>query len=155
MTLYEILKSIEKFFLGTIERPSQQNIVPDGNIRQNQATAEINFDTCKIPFTKPPTLIITGVADTNSMDGVMDQGNNILCLAGADAENRQILCDWLKVGDIAIYEANGGYIIHRIIKIMDEDGRRRFVFKGDNNGQADPYKIYDENIRCVLAGIIY
>ena len=53
----------------------------------------------------------------------------------------------LKVGDVITFELGGGTRgTHRIIEVLDEDGRLAFRTKGDNNDAADFNPVYPENI---------
>lgn len=41
-------------------------------------------------------------------------------------------------GDVVVYERPGrSFIIHRVIKVMEEDGKIYFIIKGDNNPVPD------------------
>ena len=88
------------------------------------------------------------IADTNSMDSLMDIGHNALLLEDFDKSA-------LEVGDIIVYAAPEGKIVHRIVeKGVDEQGNW-FRCKGDNNFTKDPYIIRDINILSLCIGIIY
>lgn len=56
----------------------------------------------------------------------------------------------LKIGDVATYQiASGkpGVITHRIVAINNgSDGKRSFVFRGDNNSVPDPTDILDAQV---------
>lgn len=52
----------------------------------------------------------------------------------------------LKVNDIITFNENNNIISHRIIKITEEDGKKIFKTKGDNNELEDKFDINDEQI---------
>jgi hypothetical protein len=150
-------KTLAKFFTGTIERPSPSDIVPKSNIVYNSANGklEVTLTGTDIPFTQPPKVWVPTIPDTNSMDPVLDAEHNNILIAGADEDNQKILVDFLKVGDIAVYQVPEMRAIHRIIKIETDAVGRKFTFKGDNNPQADPFVVRDENIEWLSIGTIY
>lgn len=54
--------------------------------------------------------------------------------------------DNLKVGDVLAYNYDGKIIVHRIINIIEEDGKYYFYTKGDNNNSQDDFVIYEDMI---------
>ena len=59
--------------------------------------------------------------------------------------------DELKVGDIITFISEdptiyGYYNTHRIHEIVEEDGARKFVTKGDNSSEVDPYMVSESNV---------
>jgi len=90
---------------------------------------------------------LVNVADTNSMDPVLD----------AEATAIEIIvesADELHVGDIISYQLGSNTIIHRIISIGN-DGEWYAITKGDNNAVSDPAKVRFEQIKGVVVGIVY
>jgi signal peptidase I len=85
------------------------------------------------------------------MDPLFDAGSHLIEQWVQNPEQ-------LKVGDIASYEPDefkGFTIVHRIIeKGYDEKGLY-FVFKGDNNPTADPFRVREHELRRKVVGIIY
>lgn len=154
--LRELLTRLFSLF-GSFERPSPSDIVPRGSIlvQEYPAGVFISMLELNIPFTAPPRVWVPLIPDTNSMDGAFDYGNNNILIQGIDEENQRIMIDFLKVGDIAVYETIYGPIIHRIVKIGQDDGGRYFRFKGDNNGTRDPHKVRDTQISWLSIGTIY
>ena len=148
--------NILKIFTGTVERPSPSDIVPTGNITHVDNLVTISLDRLNVPLTKSPKVWIPMVPDTNSMDGWFDFGNNNILIAGADEGEQKILIDFIKVGDIAVYQIpNKIYAIHQVIK-MGIDSRGRWLkFKGINNPTGDPYLVRDEHIKWLSIGTIY
>jgi hypothetical protein len=89
-------------------------------------------------------------ADTNSMDPFLDSGTNAIEIKPQNP-------DQIQPGDIIAYTTDDfeGTIIHRVIaKGVDGKGTY-FIAKGDNNVDADPYKIRFSQISYVLIAVIY
>ena len=154
----EWLKSL--FGSSGSEKPSPSDIVPRDSIVQTDGYFIIDLNRLNIPFTKLPKTWIPEIPDTNSMDGAFDYGNNNLLIAGADEENQRILINFLKVGDVAVYQVSDSPItIHRIVDRIVEIGTdkqgRYFIFKGDNNAKKDPYIVRDADIKWLSIGVIY
>ena len=125
----------------TLERPSPRDIVKYDQISWTHDTLTIK---------DIPSITVANIADTNSMDGLMDAGHNALLLSEFDR-------DELAVGDIIVFrptEHNSNQIIHRITRIRN-DGEWYCYTKGDNNYSEDPYRIRQPHIRFLCVGIIY
>ena len=172
-----------KTFTGTIERPSPSDIVPQESIRiessLNSVNIQIDYMMLNIPFTNPPRLLpIMEIPDTNSMDGVMDYGNNPLYIEPAGKENHKIMVDWLAneflisdgmLANDCVYrimtnpddnpadftKPHKWYAIHRIYKVGEDKQGRYWIFKGINNSGKDPYTARDSNILFLNTGVIY
>ena len=88
--------------------------------------------------------------DTNSMVPVFDYGHNAIEIIPKSS-------DELHVGDIVSYHSlyADGVIIHRIIKIGEDENGWYATLKGDNNPNVDPGKIRFSQIERVLVAIIY
>lgn len=59
--------------------------------------------------------------------------------------------DELKVGDVITFISEdpsiyGYYNTHRINEIIEENGEQKFVTKGDNSYEVDPYTVSKENV---------
>ncbi len=55
---------------------------------------------------------------------------DVMILVGAEAKN-------IKVGDVVVFDGNLNYpIIHRTVKVWNENGTYYFQTKGDNNGDS-------------------
>jgi hypothetical protein len=153
------------WLVGTVERRSPSDIIPDNNIWvDNDAhTITIRYTALNIPFTTPPIIKpIMGIPNTNSMDGYLDYGNNLLYIEPANPRDHQIMCDWLALEIMA----NPGddpndftkpqlmYAIHRILNMGYDKIGRWWHFKGINNGSRDNYLVRDKNILWLNTGII-
>lgn len=180
---------LSRLFSGTREVPSPSDIVPKDSIIvvQWEDTAQIIIDYSRplnIPFTKTPKILhIMDIPDTNSMDGLMDYGNNPLYIEPADEWNHIILCDWLEAefqkGQQTGWKQGGAndcvyrvmenpaddprdftkvhifYAIHRIWKVGRDTGGRWWKFKGINNPVKDPVVARDKNILWLSTGVVY
>lgn len=91
---------------------------------------------------------IAEIADTNSMEGIFDYGHNVLLVSEFDKSK-------LEVGDIIVYTAPQGKVIHRIVEKGIDDMGRWFKVKGDTNFRDDPYILREINIIYLCIGIIY
>ena len=59
--------------------------------------------------------------------------------------------DEIKVGDIAVYKHwKNNFTIHRIISVINENGKVLFQTKGDHNSYIDEYLIAEEEILGVV-----
>jgi len=127
----------------TVDVPSPRNIVDQKNISYDKVNKRIIIKGIEGP------IWLTTVQNTNSMDPVVDYGHTCILSDDFDADD-------LVVGDVAVYKkANGNQVIHRIVKISSDEDGRYFIFKGDNNFIEDVLKVRDNQIDCLLLGVIY
>lgn len=152
--LKNILKKIAELGM-TLERHSPSDILTEDGIHVLALTVMIDLLKTNIPFTKPPLVRVSSVQNTNSMDPVVDCGHNTILIAGDGEENQKILCDFIKAGDIAVYEAPGKFIIHRVKKIEVVNGIRYFTFRGDNNSVDDTPRVTDNAIKWLCVGVVF
>ena len=61
----------------------------------------------------------------------------------------------VQIGDIVVYNAEwfDQPVIHRVINIVEENGTKMFVIKGDNNQKADPYYVSPDQITAKVIKI--
>ena len=87
---------------------------------------------------------------TKSMDPLFDVGANAINIIPESEEE-------IQVGDIVVYESDFSdrAIIHRVVKIGEDEKGKYFILKGDNNPLIDPGKVRFSQIKRVLVGIIY
>ena len=95
----------------------------------------------------------TRFTDTNSMDPLIDVGANGLHVVPASPAD-------LSVGDVISYTPTiVGYedkiIIHRIIKVGEDEQGWYAVAQGDNLPEPDPGKVRFSQVKRVLIGVIY
>lgn len=76
--------------------------------------------------------------------------------AGDVAIIKEVNTDELKVGDIIAYQESKDFVVtHRVIEeVIDEDGQRRFVTKGDNNNEVDLKQVSMEQVEGKYVGKI-
>jgi len=88
------------------------------------------------------------IADTNSMDPVLDAEDTALGITVDSPDN-------IYVGDIITYRDGGGnLIIHRVIQIGEDGGGWFAITKGDNNDFQDP-PIRWSQVDRVVVGVLY
>lgn len=132
-------------FRNAQERPSPRDIIKPHQIYWDETEGRITIHSIK------GYVWITSVADTNSMDGLLDYGHTVLLIRKFDKSE-------LAVGDIVVYQPTERYankIIHRIVKIGEDEQGRWYKTRGDNNATNDPYKLRDAHIKFLCIGIIY
>lgn len=66
--------------------------------------------------------------------------------AGDLAVVKEIDTSELKAGDIIAFRQDDIVITHRIINIVEENGQKRFITKGDYNNFEDIYPVYEDMI---------
>lgn len=88
-----------------------------------------------------PYVILTG-----SMEPVIYAGDVVLVRRN-DIEN-------LQVGDVIQFSSGNDYVFHRIIAIVEEDGRLLYQTKGDNNSAEDAELVEAEKIQGRMIEVI-
>ena len=156
----------------TIDVPSPSDIVPASSIDEKDGQFIIDTKRLNVPFTTEPNLVpIMMIPDTNSMDGVMDYGHNLMLVHPANEENDSIMTDWLAkewidskgmlANDVvaripADWELPFTYyVIHRIHKVDTDAQGIYFILKGINNPTPDGIKLRVDNIKFLSLGVIY
>jgi len=135
------LQLLQSLFKATRELPSPHGYIPRSNVIYNDDTNLLIIKGISKPW-------ITTVADTNSLDPVIDAGHTAILTGDFKPDD-------LQCGDIVVYQIGASKIIHRIVKVSADSGGRYFMLKGDNNAHADPYRVRDGDITYLLVGIIY
>jgi len=129
----------EQVLGGPIERPS-----PGDWIKENQI--EMKQDGVFIHLNNPQWAI---VANTNSMDPVLDDTSHLIQVAPTSK-------DQIQVGDIMSYQSPLGFsIVHRVIEIGNDEDGWYAIMKGDNNPQPDPWKVRFDMVTRVTVMIVY
>ena len=129
-------------FKHTVDIPSPRHMIPKTNITYLRNEQKIEIKSLK------PNIWLTTVADTNSMDPVIDIGHTAILTNDFNAQN-------LAIGDVVVYTNGYQDIMHRIIKIDIDGEGRRYTLKGDNNSRPDRYIVRDSHIKWLLLGVIY
>jgi len=90
------------------------------------------------------------IADTNSMDPLIDEGSTALSIKPASEES-------IHLGDVAFYDSliAERVIIHRVIKISSDEKGWFSKFKGDNLIEIDPEDVRFPQVKGVMIGVIY
>jgi len=57
---------------------------------------------------------------------------------------------YLKKGQIIAYKYKDVIIVHRIVKIINKEGKNYYYTKGDKNSEIDNYVVYKENILGIV-----
>ena len=137
----------EKITLADIffEKDVEEKLSPYDRIRESQI--HVLNNRVVIDIEDPEWASFT---DTNSMDPLFDYGSNAIEIVPKSSEE-------LHVGDIVSYRSEyaDGVIIHRIIKIAEDEKGWYAILNGDNNDTQDPGKIRFSQIERVLVAIIY
>ena len=136
--------SVSKYFKPTIDVPSPRHIVSQDDISYDKDRHTLTIRGLL------PDIWITTVQDTNSMDPTVDAGHTCILANNFNAED-------LAVGDIVVAwaEWRGTDVLHRIIKIEEDEQGRKFTLKGDNNYRTDPGFVRGNDIKWLLFGIMY
>ena len=139
---------------GSFEKPSPQDFIPDAAIKTDGYKIIIDTQYLEMPLVDTFEVRASGVSDSGSMDPVMDEGSVDLEIFPITERDHLIMCDNLKVGDIAVYSKPGMNVRHRIVKIGEDWQGRYFKFQGDNNPSEDNVRVRDEDIICFSIGVI-
>lgn len=128
---------------------------PTGNFQDNKVNApsdKINHN--KIEVYEDRVVIrlenasISKYAGTQSMIPVFDTGANGIRIVPEKETD-------IEIGDIITYESDkGDLIVHRVIKIGEDEEGVYFIPKGDNNILPDK-KVRFSQIRYITVAIIY
>ena len=131
--------------IRTEEKPSPGDWIDKANIIWDPGLKLLTIRN--IPFDE---VWIADVADTNSMDPVIDIKHN--ALLGKIKDHSKI-----QVGDICVYYPypNQPGIMHYVHEITEDAEGRRWRFKGINNYSPDRVILRDAHVRWVLWGIAY
>ena len=136
-----IMGWLRKFYL---KQSGIERISPNDWVGRDQITYNGEFVAIKIK----PNVKIFSIADTNSMDGILDIGHNVIATDNFDKSK-------LVVGDIVIYQIYTTKIVHRIVSIGEDENGRIYRCRGDNNVSIDPYYLRDLHIKYLVLGVIY
>lgn len=86
--------------------------------------------------------------DTKSMEPVLYAGANAIEVVPQSPDD-------VHVGDIVSYSLNGISYIHRVIETGEDSDGWYAVMKGDNNQEADPFKVRFDQVQRIVVAIIY
>jgi len=120
------------------ERNSPQDFLDDSRI--------VVFNNRVMFFIDEP--ILMKFTDTNSMDPVFDVEANGILIKPENTEG-------VKVGDIVSYNVGDKKVIHRVIKIDNDERGWYAILRGDNEELYNLNKIRFEDVHGVMVAIIY
>ena len=139
-----IMQWLRKYYL---KKSGLERISPNDWVDYRQIVYDKNTKLLTIKL--EPNVKIFRLADTDSMDGLMDIGHNVIATDHFDK-------DKLAVGDIVIYQVYLTKIVHRIVEIgWDTKGTKYYRCRGDNNVNVDKWYLGDKNIKFLVIGIFY
>jgi hypothetical protein len=132
------------------EVPSPRDIIEAGAIQKNLRQKAINIH---LPFAAE-SVSVHQIADTNSMDGLMDYGHHILVTSDPD----EIAA--VQVGDVITFYREKGtsrerLICHQIVKEATDDQGLYLTTKGIRNLTTDPEKHRPEDIVGVGFALVW
>ena len=129
----------DRFIFG-VDKDSPFDHVKDSEVRVLKHKVEI--DMKNVMWWK--------IADTNSMDPLIDIGTTALSVKPISEES-------IHVGDVAFYnsEIAKREIVHRVVKIDSDEQGWYSKFRGDNLEKDDPEDVRYNQVIGVLIGIIY
>ncbi len=136
-----IMGLLRKFYL---KQSGLERISPNDWIKREDIGYNGEFLTIRLK----PNVKIFSIADTNSMDGLLDIGHNVFATDNFDRSK-------LAVGNLVIYQIYTTKIVHRIVEIREDKNGRIYRMRGDNNINIDPYYLRDLHIKWLVLGIIY
>lgn len=138
-----IMRWLRKFYL---KQSGLERISPNDWVKRDQIAYDGEAELLTIKL--KPNVKIFSIADTDSMDGLLDIGHNVIATDEFDRAK-------LAVGDIVIYQVYLTKIVHRIVEITEDQDVRRYRCRGDNNVNVDPYYLRDLHIKYLVLGVIY
>lgn len=146
LKFFEALTSLlSHIFRNASERPSPRDIVKPHQIFWNPDEQSVTIHSIS------GKVWITGVADTNSMDGLLDYGHTVILIQEFNRNE-------LEVGDIVVFRPTTSHshsTIHRIVEIGEDEKGRWYRTRGDNCATKDPYKLRNCHLQWLCIGIIY
>lgn len=83
---------------------------------------------------------------TGSMEPIYYRGDAIIL--------EKVSPDSIQEGDILVYNVSGGIVTHRVIEIVEKNGKRIFHTKGDNNETDDKIDILEQDVKGVVRYVV-
>jgi len=138
-----IMRWLRKYYL---EKSGLERISPNDWVKREQI--DYNEKLKLLTIKLEPNVKIFDIADTNSMDGLLDIGHNVIATDHFDRAK-------LSVGDMVVYQVYTTKIVHRIVEITEDKNGRIYRCRGDNCLDTDPYYLRDLNIKWLVLLIGY
>jgi len=135
------MKWLRKHYL---KQSGLERISPNDWVKRDQ----ISYDSGLLTIKLEPNVKVFSIADTNSMDGLLDFSHNLIATDNFDHAK-------LAVGDIVVYQVYTTKIVHRIVEIKEDKNGRIYRCRGDNNVDMDKWYLRDEHIKYLVIGILY
>lgn len=135
---YSNINLQQPFSFGTNELKSPGDWIQESQVKITANSITINQQNLRW----------ARIADTNSMDPVIDKNSNSIELKPKKPSD-------LQTGDIISFKTDYGTIIHRIVQIGNDPEGWYAVTKGDNNKNPDPYKVRFNQIKGVVVAVLY
>ena len=140
-----IMRFLRSWYL---QESGKERISPNDWIRRDQIKYDPITRTVSIGGLEPEVKVF-GVADTGSMDGLVDFGHSVILTDNFDK-------DKLAIGDIiAYYQISLNLTLHRIVEMGLDSQGKWYHTRGDNCIDNDGYRLRKEHIKYLLLGIIY
>ena len=139
MWLSELFRTL---YLMTSERDKPS---PLDRVKREQITYDKSSGVLRVQFKPGEDIKIFNVANSKSMDGIMDGASNVIATGDIDHAK-------LQVGDIGIYQRLVTLIVHEIIEITKDMHGRLYKFRGTNNPNADRALVRDVQVKYVRIG---
>ena len=136
-----IMRWLRRFDL---KQSGLERISPNDWVKRDQ----IDYDNGLLIIKLKPNVFIYGVADTGSMDGLVDYGHNVILTDEFDRAE-------LALGDIIAYGLYTKTILHRIVEVHEDQYGRWYRTRGDNCIDNDPNPVRDIQIKYLCLGILY
>ena len=91
---------------------------------------------------------------TNSMLPLVGKGNHAFSY---DYHGQDLFVGDIIAFNVSWYDAEeyDVPVMHRIIDIAEDDEGIYYTTMGDNNNAVDPWKLRDEHVLSIIAGVIY
>lgn len=137
------MRWLRKFYL---KQSGLERISPNDWVKRDQIDYDGQAGLLTVKLR--PLVKIFGVADTGSMDGLVDYGHNVILTDEFDRAK-------LAIGDIIAYQLYTKLILHRIVEVHEDRHGRWYWTRGDNCIDNDPYPVRDIQIRFLCLGILY
>ena len=139
-----IMGILRRYYL---EQSGKERISPNDWVKIDQFQYSPLYSTLTITGLKE--IEVRGVADTGSMDGLVDYGHNVILTKNFDR-------DKLAVGDIiAYYQINLNLTLHRIVEMGIDNNGKWYHTRGDNCIENDGYRLRNEHVKYLCIGVVY
>ena len=155
-----ILPNISEYIISVLGIciPFTLYLLSNRLIELNEKGIEYNYRKKAFSFTDVPFILliiilaylisgyfkysIIGIG-SESMTGKINKGDAVIVMKVKSEKD-------FKKGDIITYEYNGKTIVHRLVEIKEENGKKKYITKGDANITEDNVDLYIDDIKGVV-----